>query len=156
MKITLSWHEVAMATEIGRMRQLSSLRHQRKGFLPSSVGWDTHCEGACGELAVAKYLGIFWNGSVDTFKECDLPGLQVKTRTRHTYELNINLDANPDEVFVLVTGACPEYVLRGWIIGREAMKPEYVLDVGNYGKKAYFVPQSILNPIETLRKQVAA
>lgn len=139
-----------MASEIGRLRQLSSVRHGRKdqhGF--KGEGWNEHIEGACGELAVAKALNLYWNGSIDTFKENDLPGLQIRTRSKHDYDLIVRPDDSNESKWVLVTGRCPEYDVRGWIQGIDAKKPEWQQTYGNR-PAAFFVPAAALNPIETI------
>lgn len=150
MQVTLSWNEVAMASDVGRRRQLSSLRQgltDKHGF--SGDGWGAHIEGALGEMAVAKCLGIYWDGSVNTFKANDLPGLQVRTRSQHTYDLIIRRDDPPGDRYLLVTGRCPHYSLRGWIAGADGQRPEYLAAHGGR-ERAFFVPPSALHDISTL------
>lgn len=147
----LTWHEVAMASEIGRLRQLASVKHGRQdrhGF--EGAGWDAHIEGACGELAVARRLGRYWNGSVNNFDGADVSGgLQVRTRSSHSYDLLIRPDDSPDASWVLVTGRCPDYWVRGWIQGREAKDPRWLRAHGNR-PAAYFLPASKLRPMAEL------
>jgi hypothetical protein len=150
-EVVLSWHEVAMASEIGRLRQLASIkasRLDRHGF--SGNGWDVHIEGACGELAAAKYLDLYWDGSVDTFKANDLPLIQVRTRSRHDYELLVRPEDDDEAIWVLVTGQSPCFWLRGWLMGRECKRFEWVREHGGR-PPAYFVPTLGLRPISQLR-----
>ena len=150
MKIKLSWHEVAMASEIGRLRNLTSIKNNRKhtaGY--KGNGWDNHIEGACGELAVAKCLDRYWDGSIDTFKAPDLCGFQVRTALTHKSLIIRPVDSN-DEIFVLVTGICPDYEIHGWIRGTDGKKPAF-LKSPNDRPAAYFVPINVLNNIDTLR-----
>jgi hypothetical protein len=149
--VTLTWHEAAMASEVGRLRQLAAIRAgrpDRHGF--SGLGWDAHVEGACGELSVAKVLGRYWDGSVDTFKSPDLPGgVQVRTRSKHDWELLIRPCDPREAVYVLVTGRCPSYRVHGWIQGSEAMRQEWLAN--HAGRPpAYFIPQEALLPLTTL------
>lgn len=150
-QITLTWQEAAMASEVGRLRQLASIkagRQDRHGF--AGDGWDVHIEGACGELAVAKRLGVYWDGSIDNFGGPDIPGgLQVRTRSQHGYELLIRPGDSDTAVWVLVTGRCPNYRVRGWLRGSEARQPRWLKSHGNR-PAAYFVPTSALHPIEAL------
>lgn len=151
--ITLTWHEAAMAAEIGTLRQLASIRHDRQdrhGF--TGEGWSEHIEGACGELAVAKFLGCYWNGSVNSFAACDLPFVQVRTRSRHDYDLIVRDKDNDEEYYVLVTGKCPHYRIRGWISGGDAKRPEWLAEHGGR-PPAWFVPAGELQDMDALPRQ---
>lgn len=145
MKVTLDWSELELAAAVGLRRQLSSLRDQREdkhGF--SGPGWTIHIEGACGELAVAKALGRYWNGSVDNFRGPDLVGfLQIRTRSNAYYDLIVRPDDADQDVYILVTGRAPEFEVHGWIRGRDAKQEMWLRTYGDR-PPAYFVPQSAL------------
>jgi hypothetical protein len=149
--VKLTWYEAAMASNIGLLRQLSSIKTGRvdqHGF--NGIGWDVHIEGACGELAVAKLLSCYWDGSVDTFKTPDISGnLQVRTRSNHTFDLLVRPNDNPLDIYCLVTGKCPEFRVHGWIQGLHAQKPEWKKNHGGR-PPAWFVPQTALNPMSNL------
>lgn len=154
-EITLSWHEAAMASEIGRLRQLVSVKRgllDQHGY--SGDGWSEHIEGACGELAVAKALGRYWDGSVNTFEQPDLPGLQVRTRSQPYYDLIVRPSDSDEDLYVLVTGRCPRYFVRGWVTGAEAKKEQWLQHHGNR-PAAYFVPQSALHEMSDLPSETA-
>jgi hypothetical protein len=149
--LTLGWHEVAMAAEVGRMRYLSAIRRGRVGRHGFAGGqWTEHIEGACGEYVVAKYLGLHWDGSCDAFNRADVGQLEVRTRSRHEYELIVRLDAPDESPFVLVTGRAPTFRVRGWILGRDAKRHEWLKNHGGYSP-AFFVPSEKLNPMKDLR-----
>lgn len=149
--VTLQWHEYAMASEIGRLRQLTSVRRgsaDNHGF--TGLGWSEHIEGACGEMVVSKLLGVYWDGGIDTFKLPDVGSrIQVRTRSSHSYELIIRKDDPDDEIFVLVTGRCPNYRVWGFIKGENGKREEYLQTHGNR-PAAYFVPQTKLEPMHAL------
>jgi hypothetical protein len=151
VKIHLTWFEVAMAANVGVMRQLAALRAgrpDRHGY--QGLGWTEHCEGACGELVVAKALGTYWSGSVNTFKVPDLGGnLQVRTRSEDNYELIVRINDSNDDRFVLVTGRAPIFHVRGWISGGAAKREEW-LQTHAGRPAAYFVPQIALQPMHEL------
>lgn len=154
--VTLTMHEINMAANVGLMRQLCALKagkHDAHGF--DGAGWSEHIEGACGELAVAKILGRYWDGSVNTWKADDLPGLQIRTRSRHDYDLIVRPGDDDQAVFVLVTGQCPEYRVRGWITGAEAKRRELVRYYG-CRPAAYFVPAEQLRGIEEIGATAAS
>ncbi len=155
-EVTLSWHEAAMGNCIGSLRQLSAVKagkHDCHGY--DGEGWSEHIEGACGEIAVAKLLGIFWDGSVNAWKASDLPGLQVRTRSRHDYDLIVRPSDDDHASWVLVTGRCPHYRVHGWITGAAAKRPEFLK---NYGGRpaAYFVPASELRRMDEMQATAAS
>jgi hypothetical protein len=148
--IQLTWHEAAMASEVGRLRQLVSVKAGRldqHGF--AGDGWSEHIEGACGEQAVAKALNVYWDGSIDSFKRDDLPGLQVRTRSRHDWDLIVRPNDPDQAVFVLVTGRCPSYLVQGWIRGCDAKRPDWLKNHGGR-PAAYFVPRTALHQLSEL------
>ena len=151
MQVSLTWYEAAMGAEVGRLRQLSAVKEglvNRHGF--DGGGWTEHIEGACGEIAVAKHLGVYWGGSVNTFKAPDLDGgLQVRTRSREDYDLIVRPGDSDEDTFVLVTGKCPHYTIRGWILGRDAKQEKFRADHGGR-PSAYFVPHECLQCLSNL------
>ena len=149
MKVKLSWHELAMASEIGRLRNLANIKNARQDRTGQTrYDWHNHIEGACGELAVAKALGRYWDGSIDTFKAPDLCGFQVRTALTHKSLIIRPSDAD-DENFVLVTANSPNYYIHGWIRGMEGKQKQYWQNWNNR-PPAWFIPIEALNPIETL------
>jgi hypothetical protein len=153
MRVRLTWFEAVMAGEVGMRRHLAALRggnpdqHGRNG----EDGWTVHIEGAAGELAVAKVLDRYWSGSVNTYHDEGDVGqrLEVRTRSRHHYELLVRPGDPPDSAYVLVTGRVPWFVVRGWVFGHEAMRPEW-LRVHGDRPAAYFVPHEELSPLAEL------
>ena len=147
--ITLETHEVMLAAGVGVRRHVSALRgglRDQHGF--AGDGWGVHVEGACGEMAVAKLLNLYWNGSVDTFKDFgDVGALQVRTRSRHHYDLIVRRNDRGSDRFVLVTGTCPNFVVRGYIAAGEAQShPEWLQKYGDR-EPAFFVPQVALHDL---------
>jgi hypothetical protein len=113
--------------------------------------WQIDIEGAMAELAAAKALGMYWPATVDTFKGPDIgDDIQVRwTKYNDGRLLYRNADST-DEYYVLVTGCAPGYEVRGWILGAHARRDEWADNPGGMGR-AYFVPQSHLQPISDLR-----
>jgi len=152
MNVKLTAHELMQAATIGSMRQVSALMNKlpdKHGF--DGLGWSEHIEGACGELVVAKALNCYCSGSVNTFKlGGDLgSNIQVRTRSKHEYELIVRPSDRDDDVFVLVTGKSPCFVVRGWISGGSAKASEWKKAHGGRAE-AYFVPHSSLLPMSQL------
>jgi hypothetical protein len=149
--ITLAPHERDLAAWVGVRRNDEAKRQglcHKAGY--KGDGQKVNIEGAGGELAVAKALNVYWDGSVNTFKQPDLQGgLQVRTRSRHDYDLIIRPGDAPEERYILVTGQMPHYRIQGWARGVDVMLPQYFKSP-NDRPEAYFVPASKLQPIETL------
>jgi hypothetical protein len=146
--IELSFHEIYMAACIGVARRLASLkRNETNKVQNKDFGWHTDIEAACAELAVAKFLNIHWDGSINTFKK---PDLSNSLQIRHTQLINgclilRNQDC-PHSKYVLVTGTHPQYKIAGYINGKDGMQDKFLRDPGgNY--PAWFVPQDYLKPL---------
>ena len=136
-----------MAATVGAMREISSYKSrftnpvQNKDF-----GWHIDIEAACAEVALAKHLGVFWDGSVGTGKAIDVGKYQVRHTPRENGALIIRPRDSDFEQFVLVTGVAPDFIIRGWILGVDGKVQKYLRDPN--GKfPAYFVPQSDLKAI---------
>lgn len=131
--VTLTVREVVTAGEYGVVRRANQLQQAKKtGW--NVTGWEYCIENACGEMAVAKALGLFWSGGISGYK--------VKVRKDHAHSLEAKEDevqsANPDTKFVLVTGECPDFTIRGWMTREEIIEKVSSRD----GK--YQIPQSSL------------
>ena len=144
------------AMEEGMRRQAVNeakrLRGRNGGASFGSKALEINLLGAAGEMAVASYLGM----KHELYKEVeakrgsdDLPGIDIKTRSKHSYDLIVQKQENPDKKFVLVTIENQQTLLHGWCYGRQAMDARYWADPAR-GRPAYFVPQSALHPMEAL------
>lgn len=160
LAVTLTDFELRMAAAVGVDRFLNAIQHgwrQRAGNADARGDWSQHIEGACGEVAVAKALGRYWNGSVGTFKDGGDVGyrVQVRTRSRHDYDLIVRADDKDDDYFILVTGRAPAFVVRGYVLGHDAKREEWQRDHGGHGA-AFFVPQTALTEFGVGRPPIHA
>ena len=137
------------------VNEAQGLRGRNGGSWKGSKALDIHLLGAAGEVAVASYLGM----KEHLFKETearrgsdDLPGIDVKTRSRHQYDLIVQKNENACKKFVLVTIESQKTLLHGWCYWHEAMKEEFWADPAR-GRPAYFVPKEALSPMETLNDE---
>lgn len=161
--VTLEWYEVQAALGVGGSRQIEAMRRGKPdvdGMSPTD-GWFNHINGACGEQAVAKYLGRFWSGSVNTFRVGGDVGADIEVRTRSEcwYELKIT-DKDPrGAIFILVLGYAPVFHIRGWcypadvddyLKSRPKERARWFKDPGERGSPQIFAPQSALRPPEEL------
>lgn len=151
--VTLNSYELAQAGTTGLLRNIAALKRGYKNK-NETANWQNHVEGACGEVAVAKLLGKYWGGSVNTFKEggdLDATGWEVRTRSSHHYDLIIRKDDADDRVFILVTGNAPNYQVHGWILAADGKQPKWLKDYGGHGD-AYFVPKDALRGLGDLNE----
>lgn len=152
--VRLTWPEMCQAAFAGVMRQVSAVQHRRrpKHGMKRNQAWSAHCDGCCGEMAFAKWIGMFW--SIGVVGGGDVGSFEVRTRSEHWHDLIIQDDDKPQAIFVLVTWEkFGEYHLRGWILGADGMDPAYRLDPAG-GREAFFVPQTALRPMRTLQRWV--
>lgn len=160
--VRLEWYEVNGAVTVGTKRHLEALMRSSQnayGCEDDGSGWEKHIEGACAERAAAKALGIYWDGSVNTYAKADLVGpdgvgIQVRWRSKETYDLIIRPKDSDSERFLLVTGTVPSYSVWGWVMGKEAKKPEWSKDYGGR-PSAYFVPKVHLRGIDSVSNLVS-
>lgn len=141
-----------MAANVGVLRHLAAIKEGREDrYGHEGIGWNLHIEGACGELVTCKYKNWYWSGSVNTFKKkADIGDwIEVRTRSRHDYDLIVRPDDRPDRFYVLVTGIAPDYRIHGFIDGIAARQPHWLKDYGDR-PDAWFVPKEALASIDDL------
>jgi hypothetical protein len=148
--------ERQQAMEEGLRRQQvnesKALRGRNGGAWQGSKALDIHLLGAAGEMAVASFLGM----KEHLFKETearrgsdDLPGIDVKTRSKHSYDLIVQKKEDPRKKLVLVTIEKQQTLLWGWCYGHEALQERFWADPAR-GRPAYFVPKVALRSIDEL------
>lgn len=161
--VTLSADDIAAALHLATDRLVDSLRNGRRDAVweksDTLAELQPHFIGACGELAVAKLLWLyprfgvrqFSGGQADLKAAPDGVDIEVRARTKPSYELKVTKKDVPERAYVLVRGLPPTLDVVGWAWGCDVMKAEYLRDFGNRGVEAYFVPDKELRPMEELR-----
>ena len=172
-RITLTQRELLNGSIAGALRQVESLKNSRngkaaedyesKGYGKEGQGlWNNSIEGVLGEIAVARYLGLYPYGLME--RSNDHPDVgehyEVRTRCKEWMELFFKVEDKtrewdkpdkPDKYYILVTGSYGTYDIRGWISAPEILShPEW--HHNNEGKttKRYWVPTEFLHPMEEL------
>lgn len=161
IEFVFSEEERVIAMEEGLRRQgvneAKGLRGRNGGAWKGSKALDIHLLGAAGEMAVASLLGMksfLYQEQEAKRGSDDLPGIDVKTRSKHSYDLIVQKNEDPAKKFVLVTIENKTTLIHGWCYGRDAMKEEYWADPAR-GRPAYFVPKEALLSIATLKEDHA-
>lgn len=158
--VELTPAEMTLGLVVGGLRQVTNLRDGRGDKYRARNGsrqdqrlssrWQFHIEGALGELAVAKLLNVFWSGNLGKLHVGDVGRLEVRTRSRDTYDLPVYAEDMDAACFVLVVGLAPRFRVVGWIRGEDAKRPEWWGDPAN-DRPAFFVPQAALHSMALLR-----
>lgn len=156
IEFVFSEEERRLAMEEGERRQRVNeqrgLRGRNRGPRYGQKALDVHLLGAAGEMAVASYLGMkqfLYQETEAKRGSDDLPGIDVKTRSRHDYQLIVQKNEDPSKKFVLVTIQNQKTLIWGWCYGKEAMQEQYWADPAR-GRPAYFVCTDALHSIDTL------
>lgn len=144
------------AMEEGMRRQsvneAKGLRGRNGGASFGSKALEIHLLGAAGEMAVASYLGMksfLYQATEAERGSCDLPGIDVKTRSKASYDLIVQKNEDPNKKFVLVTIENRKTLLHGWCYGHEASQKHFWADPAR-GRPAFFVPKNYLHSMEAL------
>lgn len=159
IEIKLSPESLALAETEAMRRQSQNeakgLRGRNKAPHKGEKALKMHLLGCLGEVAVAELLGLqehLFQAETAVRGSTDLPGnIEVKTRSKHNYDLLIQLDDDPGKIFVLVTHEGGETAkIWGWIYGRDAARREWIREFVR-GRPCYAVPQKALNSIENIK-----
>ena len=152
--ITLTDEERKEAIKWGKARRLTNLKGELKDRSHSGKhmgkSWLENDVIACGaEIAAARFLGKKFTGTVNTFNDADVDdGWQVRSTDHKDGCLVIrpwkDKGSKLDDKFILVIYLGKRnYRIAGWLPGTDCLKKEY-FRAPNGGRKAYFVPQSVL------------
>src|SRR4029453_15200055 len=144
IEIELTFLEVGQAAYVGVQRHLRSLaknRRQANGLMQEHTEpWSIDIEGAAAELAVARTVNQFWSASSEAFGPADVGGrIQVRWADSDAKRLIVHESDPDDHVFVFVVGRAPCYRVMGWIIGKDAKRPEW-FGTPNSRPPCYWVP----------------
>jgi len=134
------------------INEIRGLKGRNGGAATGAMALTIHLLGAAGEMAVASHLGLkefLYKETEAKRGSCDLPGIDVKTRSRHSYDLIVQKNEHPNKKYVLVTIQDKKTIIHGWIGGKDAMKEEYWSDPAG-GRPAYFIPKTALMPMSTI------
>lgn len=153
IEVKLTWAECDLAALAGAKRRLLAL-HDRRGAaygFKETDTWGSDIESCAAELAVARYLGLYWTawarrpGDVKADVGEDV---QVRRRGQPGWDLLLHEADHDEHRFVLVTGQMPDFALHGWIFGAEGKVPEFWGDPYSTGRPCFWVPQAALAPLD--------
>lgn len=151
IEIVLTNEEINNAFKQAKFSRTEAIANSRKPTYGQSTEptkvWLQVIEGCYYEAAVCKFQGIPYKHrlfGIDTGK------YEVRG-TKYPYgKLILHPKDRGDLVFILVTGVCPKFLLRGWIYGHEGQLEKYWADPSGKNRFAYFVPQKMLHDMAEL------
>jgi hypothetical protein len=145
----MTWDEVKLYATVGIERRISGLKENRQNTYNMKAGdeWKNDIEGAGGEMAVAKALGLYWSGALGVLRAPDLSGyarrIEVRTTAVPTGHLLLHPRDPDNAICILVVGSTPRFELKGWILGKDGKLKVYEKEL-NPGRPAFCVPQEAL------------
>lgn len=160
--VGLSQSEAAAAATCGAWRAIAS-RNSNPSFEYTDIcptcgeerkkpklAYANHIQGALGEMAVAKYLDLYWPVSVNRFR--DKPDLGDDLEVRSGFpKVRPGDDADQRVVFVTMLDAVT-FRIDGWIeAGYAQSRPDWKNDPHDRGRPCFVVPEVELRPPEMLR-----
>ena len=150
IEIELTPHNLLSAGLVGVSRYVKDTRKiGTYGADNVTKGWQMHCEGACGELAVAKHYGVFYDGALGNSQAKDAGRSQVRTTHYKSGGLILHEQDASEDVFILVLShKTPIFILQGWLYAQEGKQERFWR--ADWDRPAYLIPQSELQPMETL------
>lgn len=122
--------------------------------------WEPDIQGALGELAVSKWLDLFWDGMADPTEEPDVTFVDVRTTKHGGGRLAIykrDLQIKPNIPYVLVVQRLPAMYLVGWRFANEVLQPNdwwkpfgFRPEERDTKRECWGIPQRDLHAMENL------
>ncbi len=115
--VTLTWFEIFEAVQVGGMRRITGLKNAlSEPYGSPADAWSADINGALGERAVAKHLGVYWQPVIDGSdgRLGDVDGNHVRATGRREGGLILHArDPDDGPYWLAVTAALPEVWLYG-------------------------------------------
>lgn len=140
--IELTPLEMQLAAMVGVSRRLASRDLIDK--IPAKIPrWQIDITGAQAEMALAKYLGVYWSPTIGTFKAPDVGEIQVRS-TEYEGGVLIIRPNDPPGYYALVITLGQQFKIPGYI-HTDAARQAVFLDQPDPARPAcWCVPQAAL------------
>lgn len=147
--VHLTQADVAWATKVGRARWDMVQRQGRKAKF-AGAKLEDHVDGAAGELAFCRAVGLVWPASNGWFTSAPdvWPDWEVRT-LRRMRGVKV-VDSDPDHRLVVwVRGQVPKFEVMGFIrAGGAKQHADWRTDPGKRGRAIWLVPPDKMIPID--------
>lgn len=146
--VELTEIESLTAGMTGLCRQMSSAYAGRKPRYPGKPGdmVRNHVMGAIAEAAFAKWLDVWFGGTIDTFHVADVAGVEVRWSSKGD-GVSVRKDDRNIRV-VGLTGEPPRMTILGWVWSDDAK----VDDWWTSWSHSYRVPLTEVNSMTSWKK----
>ena len=153
--VLLAWPEIRAAMDIALHRHVydsaKKLRAKRGATEDFYDGLTLSLPGCLAEIAVAKFLNMYWTG-VAGIGVPDVGGfIEVRSIRKDYYGLRFHPEDKDDLPSVLANVKNPEAIeILGWAYGRDAKKDEFWKDPSGKNRPFFLYPQNKLKPMSEL------
>jgi len=153
--VTLTPGEMLMGANVGVMRNLNAIvkGYEDKHGFEEEEQWEVNIVAAQAEVAVAKYLNLYWSGA--TSFAADVGGLvEVRSVAAEYKRLLVYKTSADEKPFVSVWRIDKkkmDFDLRGWMYGKDAKVDKYWCDPKGSGRFNFFVETRDLHPMNRLK-----
>ncbi len=110
--------------------------------------YELEYRGRIGEYALAKHLGVDYQFTLGYEANRDVAGYEVRTRSRHHYDLLTYADDRPGIYIHASTESSRLVMLHGWSTLEDTLRPERFADWMQ--RPCYLTPRSELYPMAFL------
>lgn len=154
-------YEFRNASLVGYTRTLNALLKNGQNYFPEKYegqAWYNGILGACGEVAVAKFLNVYWGAGVDTFKQPDLLGYKCEIRTTRAFDPCPKIRSTDSGIVIAVIASAnykTTFKVWGWLYADEAKQDAYYYDdqKSTFPKPCWFPPLDVWHEMHSLPKE---
>lgn len=157
-RIILTDYEMEMARSVGSRRALNAILGRRDNYAGKKEDTtEPHIIGAAAEIAVARYLGVYWSGHQGVFRSvADLPGIEVRWTATAGLIIRPRDKEKETKVYILAQGWPPEIEIIGWYDIREELRQEWITDFGRPNSpECWLIPKKYLHEIREMKHERA-
>lgn len=120
--VTLNAQELREACHGGIERRIDAIKRGRKSTHPETPyhkqnWWQSDINGAIGEYAVAKALGVTWNPAIGQVDQKDVAEYEVRTTELPNPVLRYRGHNDPNSTYILCSIKNNVVLIQGWLPG---------------------------------------
>lgn len=159
--VTLTPSEAAFGAEIGVQRRRYAMEKGVRGkYGAPEEGndlWLNDVVAAQAEMAVAKYLNLWWDVTIGRFDLADVGGyFEVRCIKDPSHRMVLHEADKDESPYILVLAESPKFHILGWCYGREGKRRENWRAYDNGRRTGFYVKQcQLTRPIWELRHVAA-
>lgn len=152
IEVPMSKIDFEIAFHVGTQRALSARRNGTKDQYGIEQGrLEADINGAIGEAAFAKYLNVFYHGTIGETEAIDVACFQTRTTAWPNGHLLIYQKDNPKHLFVLMRHLMPKIFIVGWVErAGDFMNDQHLFTKRRPGSVCWEVQHEELRPAEEI------